>query len=293
MDEQQIRELAAQGIDFGSHTLTHPRLTSLYRRGASAGDRRFEAKARRAAGPAGELVLLSAHRLRRARPRARPRAGYRSACGGEQAANSRYLIHRINVSQSSWPATLFRIWGWRYALQRSGGLRRLRHALLPEATSAARANGGAAMTTMTTTTRRIDVSASHVAPADRCASRRMAAARGALRRPDAVLDLGMVRRGRPVSPARTGRSPSSPCATRTSCWARALRRDALRRAAPAPAAELRPRPLLDSRLPGPPARRRPRRRSRRRSVRRARREIAAGTSFTSRSCPRLRRRRRG
>ena len=59
-------------------------------------------------------------------------AGYVSACGGEQAENSRYLLHRINVSQSGWPSTLFRIWGWRYALQRSRRLRSLRHVLLPE-----------------------------------------------------------------------------------------------------------------------------------------------------------------
>jgi peptidoglycan/xylan/chitin deacetylase (PgdA/CDA1 family) len=133
LDAQQIRELAAHGIDFGSHTLTHPRLTSLY---SASLQREIVESKRRLEDLLGKPVnsFCYPHIDHDERVRALVRAaGYRSACGGEQAANSRYLIHRINVSQSSWPATLFRIRGWRYALQRSGGLRRLRHALLPEA----------------------------------------------------------------------------------------------------------------------------------------------------------------
>lgn len=131
MDERQVRELDAAGIEFGSHTLTHPRLTQL--------------------GPADQAreVIDSRRRLETLLGHAVPyfcyphldcdqevqtlvrRAGYRAAFGGEQAANEPYLLHRINVSQVAWPLALMRLWGWRYALQRSAPLRNLKHLLTP------------------------------------------------------------------------------------------------------------------------------------------------------------------
>jgi peptidoglycan/xylan/chitin deacetylase (PgdA/CDA1 family) len=132
MSEGEIRDLAKLGVEFGSHTVSHPRLT---RTGAAEQEREVvESKL--------ALEELLARRVRtfcyphmdvdeRVRSLVRE-AGYVSACGGEQAENSRYLLHRVNVSQSGWVSTLLRVWGWRHALQRNGRLRSLRHVLLPE-----------------------------------------------------------------------------------------------------------------------------------------------------------------
>lgn len=133
MTQQQVRELAAKGIDFGSHTVNHPRLTQL---SAAEQEREVIDSKRALEGLLGRPVrsFCYPHMDHDEQVRALVRdAGYSSACGGEQAENSRYLLHRINVSQSGWVSTLIRIWGWRYALQRNRRLRSLRHVLLPEA----------------------------------------------------------------------------------------------------------------------------------------------------------------
>jgi peptidoglycan/xylan/chitin deacetylase (PgdA/CDA1 family) len=133
MTAEQVRELASQGVAFGSHTLTHPHLTRL----DETAQRREILDSKR------ELEDLLAEKVNsfcyphldyNERVRALvEEAGYVSACGGEQAENSTYLLHRINVCHSNWPFTLFRIWGWRHRLQRSRRLRSLRHLLFPEA----------------------------------------------------------------------------------------------------------------------------------------------------------------
>lgn len=132
MTQQQVCELAARGIDFGSHTVSHPRLTRL---SAAEQEREIVDSKQALEGLLGRPVrsFCYPHMDHDEHVRVLVReAGYSSACGGEQAENSRYLLHRINVSQSGWVSTLFRIWGWRYALQRSRRLRSLRHVLLPE-----------------------------------------------------------------------------------------------------------------------------------------------------------------
>jgi len=131
MTEREIRELDAQGIEFGSHTLTHPRLTQI-----SAAEQEREIVDSRKA-----LEDLLGHRVsffcyphmdsdERVKALVR-NAGYDGACGGEQAENSRYLLHRVNVSQTGWVSTLFHIWGWRYRLQSSRRLRSLKHSVVP------------------------------------------------------------------------------------------------------------------------------------------------------------------
>jgi len=131
MDDRQVRELDAAGIEFGSHTLSHPRLTQL-----SAAEQAREVIDSRVA-----LEALLGHAVpyfcyphmdcdEAVRTLAR-RAGYQAAFGGEQATNEPYLLHRINVSQVAWPLALLRLWGVRYALQRSAPLRRLKHVLTP------------------------------------------------------------------------------------------------------------------------------------------------------------------
>ena len=132
MNEQEISELAAKGIEFGSHTVSHPRLTEL----SAAEQEREVVDSKRAlerllGRPVRSFCYPHMDHDERVRSLVRE-AGYAGACGGEQAENSRYLVHRVNVSQSSWIATLFRLWGWRFALQRSRRLRSLRHTILPE-----------------------------------------------------------------------------------------------------------------------------------------------------------------
>jgi peptidoglycan/xylan/chitin deacetylase (PgdA/CDA1 family) len=130
LSREQILELQAQGVEFASHTITHRRLTEL-----SAAD-----QAREIVDSKKELEALLDHPVRffcyphmdhdeRVRSLVRD-AGYSGACGGEQATNWLYLMHRVNVSQTGWPATLFRLWGWRYSLQSSRRLRALKRFLL-------------------------------------------------------------------------------------------------------------------------------------------------------------------
>jgi peptidoglycan/xylan/chitin deacetylase (PgdA/CDA1 family) len=135
MTQRQIVDLATRGIDFGSHTVSHPRLTRL---DAAEQEREVFDSKRTIEDLLGRPVrsFCYPHMDHNEHVRTLVRdAGYTRACGGEQSENGRYLVHRINVSQSGWVSTLFRIWGWRHAMQRNRSLRSLRHALLPEADS--------------------------------------------------------------------------------------------------------------------------------------------------------------
>jgi len=131
LSREEVRELDAQGVEFGSHTVTHRPLPEL----SAAEQTREIVDSKRA------LEELLDHPIRffcyphvncdeRVQSMVRD-AGYSGACGGEQATHSRYLLHRVDVSRSGWLDTLFRIRGWRYSLQRSRRLRALRHSLLP------------------------------------------------------------------------------------------------------------------------------------------------------------------
>jgi peptidoglycan/xylan/chitin deacetylase (PgdA/CDA1 family) len=131
MNWQEIREVAAQGVEFASHTLTHPRLTTI-----SAERQKDEIACSKTAleDALGRHVSFFCYPHMDVDERAKEfvrDAGYSAACGGEQAENTRYLLHRIDVSQAGWPSTLFRIWGWRRALQKNRALRWLRQSLRP------------------------------------------------------------------------------------------------------------------------------------------------------------------
>lgn len=126
LSRREILELDGQGIEFGSHSVSHRRLTSLTRR----------ERAKEIRGSKEELEQMLGHEVRffcyphgdcdeEVREEAK-RAGYIGACGVEQAANEPFLLHRIDVTKTGWPATLLRLWGWRYLLQRNGALRALR-----------------------------------------------------------------------------------------------------------------------------------------------------------------------
>jgi peptidoglycan/xylan/chitin deacetylase (PgdA/CDA1 family) len=131
LSREEILELDAQGVEFGSHTVTHRLLTQL-----SAAEQTREIVDSKTA-----LEELLDHPIRffcyphmdcdeRVQSLVHE-AGYSAACGWEQAAHSRYLLHRIDVSRSGWLDTLFRIRGWRHSLQRSRRLRALKRYLLP------------------------------------------------------------------------------------------------------------------------------------------------------------------
>ena len=128
---RQVLELDSQGVEFGSHSASHRRLTSL----------KSEELTREVRGSREALEQLLGHEVRffcyphgdqspEVREEVRD-AGYAGACGIEQAAHEPFLLHRIDVSQTSWPATLFRLWGWRYALQHSRTLRAVKGRMLP------------------------------------------------------------------------------------------------------------------------------------------------------------------
>lgn len=131
LNKEEIFELAAQGVEFGSHTVSHRRLTRL----SAVEQRREIVDSKRALEDLLNRPIrffCYPHIAHDAHVEALVRdAGYRAACGGEQAANSPYLLHRVDVSQTGRLSTLFRLWGWRYSLQRSRGLRALKRTLLP------------------------------------------------------------------------------------------------------------------------------------------------------------------
>jgi peptidoglycan/xylan/chitin deacetylase (PgdA/CDA1 family) len=131
LSRSQILDLDSQGVEMGSHTLSHRRLTSL----------RPEERAREIRGSKEALEQLLGHEVRffcyphvdhnlEVRKEVRE-AGYAGACGTDQATHEPFLLHRIDVAQTTWPATLFRLWGWRYSLQRSRSLRAVKGRLLP------------------------------------------------------------------------------------------------------------------------------------------------------------------
>ncbi|MGD0114739.1 MAG: polysaccharide deacetylase family protein [Dehalococcoidia bacterium] len=131
MDQRQVRELDAAGIELGSHTLSHPRLTQL---GAPEQAREIIDSRKALEAMLGHSVSYFCYPHMDSDDAVQTlarRAGYRAAFGGEQATNEPFLLHRINVSQARWPSALLRIWGWRFALQRNAPLRQLKHVLTP------------------------------------------------------------------------------------------------------------------------------------------------------------------
>jgi peptidoglycan/xylan/chitin deacetylase (PgdA/CDA1 family) len=131
LSRTQILELDSHGVEFGSHSASHRRLTSLRR----------EERAREIGGSKEALEQLLGHEVRffcyphgdhnkEVCDEVRD-AGYAGGCGIEQATHEPFLLHRIDVSHTNWPATLFRLWGWRYSLQRSRSLRAVKGRLLP------------------------------------------------------------------------------------------------------------------------------------------------------------------
>jgi peptidoglycan/xylan/chitin deacetylase (PgdA/CDA1 family) len=126
LSRRQILELDRQGIEFGSHSVSHLRLTSL-----TSDEREKEIS-----GSKEELEQLLGHEVRffcyphgdcnaEVREGAK-RAGYVGACGIEQATNEPFLLHRIDATKNGWLTTLLRLWGWRHSLQRNRVLRALR-----------------------------------------------------------------------------------------------------------------------------------------------------------------------
>jgi hypothetical protein len=127
----EVLELDRLGVEFGSHGVTHRRLSTL-----SSPERTQEI-----AGSKERLEQLLGHEVRffcypfgdqtpevRAEVR---QAGYLGACGIEQAENEPFLLHRIDVTRTGWLGTLLRLWGWRHALQRNRGIRAVKGKVLP------------------------------------------------------------------------------------------------------------------------------------------------------------------
>ena len=129
LSREGVLSLAREGIGFGAHGATHRRLTSLpidERRREIYGSREtLEALLDR------EVQFFAYPYVDQdANVRAEVKeAGYLGALGGEQYANEAFVMHRIDISGLSWPATILRLRGWRYRLQRNSVLRRAKSAL--------------------------------------------------------------------------------------------------------------------------------------------------------------------
>lgn len=131
LGRREIRDLQSEGVEFGSHGRTHRRLTSLSAREQeeeiAGSKRRLETMLQRPV-----RFFAYPHLAQDAQVRRIVReAGYLAACGGEQAGHQQFLLHRVNVAQASWPATLFRLWGWRHRLQTNSRLRQVKR-LVPQ-----------------------------------------------------------------------------------------------------------------------------------------------------------------
>ena len=138
----EVLELDGLGVEFGSHSMSHRRLSALNR----------EERAREIEGSKERLEQLLGHEVplfcypfgdqsQEVRSEVR-RAGYLGACGTEQVENEPFLLHRIDVTRSGWLGTLLRLWGWRHSLQRSRGLRAVKGRVLPPRPAPAGIMGG-------------------------------------------------------------------------------------------------------------------------------------------------------
>ena len=117
LNREQVRELAVQGVDFGSHSATHPLLPNVPHEDRDceiAGSKRtLEDLLQR------EVALFAyPHFAQDEDTRRRvAAAGYLAAVGGEQPENTRFMLHRLDL-----PAVGFtlqaQLRGWRYQAQR-------------------------------------------------------------------------------------------------------------------------------------------------------------------------------
>jgi peptidoglycan/xylan/chitin deacetylase (PgdA/CDA1 family) len=124
----QVLELAASGVDFGSHTARHRRLTGL-----TPAEREIELVQSKRALEAlldREVPLFAYPHLDNdpAVQREVAGAGYLAAVGGEQGSNGRYLLHRVDLLRLDTVSLRLRLHGWRYRLQRLPGLVRTKKA---------------------------------------------------------------------------------------------------------------------------------------------------------------------
>jgi peptidoglycan/xylan/chitin deacetylase (PgdA/CDA1 family) len=131
LSRSEILELDGHGVEFGSHSISHRKLSTL-------GD---EERTREISGSKERLEQLLGHGVRffcypfgdhNEEVRAEVRqAGYVGACGTEQVEHEPFLLHRIDVARTGWVGTLLRLWGWRHFLQRSRHLRAVKARVLP------------------------------------------------------------------------------------------------------------------------------------------------------------------
>lgn len=132
--EAQVKALSAEGIQFGAHSATHPRLPELtpeQRVSEIAGAKRdVEALTGREAS-----VFVYPHWANDAAVRHEVfEAGYRAACGGEQSPHSRFELHRLDLPRYDEVSMRFRVHGWRRRLHGNAiartaktAVRKLRH----------------------------------------------------------------------------------------------------------------------------------------------------------------------
>lgn len=119
MDLDQIHQLIGDGCEFGSHSATHPHLSSLPPRQRDPeilGARRtlenlIEREVPLFAYPHNDQDEEAQRQL--------ADADFIAAVGGEQANNTRFNLHRVHPSRMDTLSLRFRLGGWHYRAQRS------------------------------------------------------------------------------------------------------------------------------------------------------------------------------
>jgi len=121
LSHEEVLSLAAQGIEFGCHSATHPHLDAIddrQLRDETAGAKQtLEALLDREAG----LYAYPYTDENAAVRRAVEEAGFRGAVSGEQPRHTRYLIHRVDFRRLDALSLRFRLHGVRYRLKRTPG----------------------------------------------------------------------------------------------------------------------------------------------------------------------------
>jgi peptidoglycan/xylan/chitin deacetylase (PgdA/CDA1 family) len=118
LDRDEVLQLAREGCEFGSHSSTHPMISELAvadRGPEIAGSKRaLEALLER------EVSLFAYPHIDQDEDAQRQvaAAGYVAAVGGEQMANSRFVLHRVELSRMDPTSMRLRLGGWRYRAQR-------------------------------------------------------------------------------------------------------------------------------------------------------------------------------
>ena len=123
LDRDEVLQLAAEGVEFGSHSATHPRISTVP---VFARAPEIEGSKKTLEALLGREVALFAYPhidQDEDAQRQVAAAGYLAAVGGEQQAHAQFVLHRVELSRMDALSMRLRLGGWRYRAQHSPAMK--------------------------------------------------------------------------------------------------------------------------------------------------------------------------